>query len=181
MTRKTFRNALEVCSIPLLVLLSILATSPASEATQNSSTKVRDGVPSPVILVPPKFEWPVVGEVVNSFSSKNHGINIAANEGDPVRASADGLVFVVTTELPAYGYTVMISHENQYLTVYTHLSSVLAKKGSVVKQGDIIGYVGQTGVVKFPQLHFEVRRGTKPIDPLSVLNKSGNKLGLLHE
>jgi murein DD-endopeptidase MepM/ murein hydrolase activator NlpD len=120
--------------------------------------------------------WPVDGKkVLSSFGPKdngkaNDGINIAANEGDPVWAAADGEVMYVDNELKGYGNMVIIKHANNTSTSYAHLARATVDRDSKVKQGDIIGYVGSTGNVKTPQLFFSVRQGQEVIDPKRYLH-----------
>jgi murein DD-endopeptidase MepM/ murein hydrolase activator NlpD len=120
------------------------------------------------------FVWPVQGKVIGAFGSskdgmKNDGINIAAPNGAPVVASADGTVAYAGNELRGFGNMVLIRHDGGYVTAYAHNASLLVKKGDKVKRGQTIARVGQTGAVFGPQLHFEIRKGTQPVDPMSFL------------
>jgi murein DD-endopeptidase MepM/ murein hydrolase activator NlpD len=120
------------------------------------------------------FVWPVQGKVIGAFGSsteglKNDGINIAAPSGAPVVAAADGTVAYAGNELRGFGNMILIRHEGGYVTAYAHNASLLVKKGDKVKRGQTIARVGQTGAVFGPQLHFEIRKGTQPVDPMSFL------------
>jgi len=120
------------------------------------------------------FVWPVQGKVIGTFGSskeglKNDGINIAAPSGAPVVASADGTVAYAGNELRGFGNMVLIRHDGGYVTAYAHNASLLVKKGDKVKRGQTIARVGATGAVFGPQLHFEVRKGTQPVDPMTFL------------
>ena len=120
------------------------------------------------------FVWPVQGKVIGAFGSskdgmKNDGINIAAPSGAPVVASADGTVAYAGNELRGFGNMVLIRHDGGYVTAYAHNASLLVKKGDKVKRGQTIARVGQTGAVFGPQLHFEIRKGTQPVDPMTFL------------
>ncbi|WP_395020000.1 peptidoglycan DD-metalloendopeptidase family protein [Dongia sp.] len=120
------------------------------------------------------FVWPVQGKVIGAFGSskdgmKNDGINIAAPNGAPVVAAADGTIAYAGNELRGFGNMILIRHEGGYVTAYAHNASLLVKKGDKVKRGQTIARVGQTGAVFGPQLHFEIRKGTQPVDPLSFL------------
>ena len=120
------------------------------------------------------FVWPVQGKVIGAFGSskdgmKNDGINIAAPNGAPVVASADGTIAYAGNELRGFGNMILIRHDGGYVTAYAHNASLLVKKGDKVKRGQTIARVGQTGAVFGPQLHFEVRRSGKTIDPTTVL------------
>lgn len=126
--------------------------------------------------------WPVNSHrVVSGFGPKgagkaNDGINIASAEGEPVWAAADGEVVYSGNELSSYGNMVLIKHPGNKTTTYAHMNRVTVDKYDRVKQGDIIGYVGSTGNVKSPQLHFAVRSGKDPVDPKKYL--STNVAGL---
>ncbi|MDQ7247717.1 peptidoglycan DD-metalloendopeptidase family protein [Dongia sedimenti] len=120
------------------------------------------------------FVWPVQGKVIGAFGSsteglKNDGINIAAPSGAPVVAAADGTVAYAGNELRGFGNMILIRHDGGYVTAYAHNASLLVKKGDKVKRGQTIARVGQTGAVFGPQLHFEIRKGTQPVDPMSFL------------
>lgn len=124
------------------------------------------------------YMWPVNShKVISGFGPKgsgktNDGINIASAEGEPVWASADGEVIYAGNELAGYGNMVVIKHTSNKNTSYAHLSRATVDKYDRVKQGDIIGYVGATGNVKKPQLHFAVRDGKTPVDPKKYLSAS---------
>lgn len=117
-----------------------------------------------------KLKRPVVGNVIKKFSAgsgtqQNDGINIQAPKGTPVYASADGTVVHAGNTAQGFGNVVILKHPNNLLTVYAHLDEMKVAKKKEVKKGDQIGKVGTTGSVKQPQLHFEVREGSKPVDP----------------
>lgn len=122
----------------------------------------------------PRFDWPVSGKVVSSFGSgndglTNEGINIAVAAGTPVKAAASGTVRYAGNELRGYGNLVLIEHSGGYVTAYAHNQALTVKRGQKVARGDVIARAGQTGNVKSPQLHFEIRKGTKSIDPKKML------------
>ena len=99
----------------------------------------------------------------------HRGVDYAARTGTPVRASGDGIVKHVRKER-GYGNVVYLQHYNIYTTVYGHLSRFAKgiKKGKRVAQGEVIGYVGSTGLSTGPHLHYEFRKNNKHIDPLSA-------------
>ena len=101
---------------------------------------------------------------------QNDGINLAVPEGTPVKAAEDGVVAYAGNELKGYGNLVLLRHSNGFVTAYAHASEVLVKKGDVVKRGQVIAKSGQTGTVTSPQLHFEIRKGSVPVDPAQYLN-----------
>ena len=123
----------------------------------------------------PTFRWPVRGKVVTSYGAKtngksNDGINLAVPEGTPVKAAEDGVVAYSGNELKGYGNLVLVRHSNGYVTAYAHASELMVKRGETIKRGQVIAKSGQSGEVGSPQLHFEIRKGSSPVDPLQFLN-----------
>jgi murein DD-endopeptidase MepM/ murein hydrolase activator NlpD len=123
----------------------------------------------------PTFRWPVRGKVITAYGAKangkaNDGINLAVPEGTPVKAADDGTVTYAGNELKSYGNLVLIKHANGYVTAYAHASELLVKRGDTIKRGQVIAKSGQSGEVQSPQLHFEIRKGQAPVDPLQFLN-----------
>lgn len=123
----------------------------------------------------PTFRWPVRGKVITAYGAKtngkaNDGINLAVPEGTPVKAAEDGVVAYSGNELKGYGNLVLVRHSNGYVTAYAHASELLVKRGDTIKRGQIIAKSGQSGEVGSPQLHFEIRKGSSPVDPLQFLN-----------
>jgi murein DD-endopeptidase MepM/ murein hydrolase activator NlpD len=123
----------------------------------------------------PTFRWPVRGKVITSYGAKtngkaNDGINLAVPEGTPIKAAEDGVVAYSGNELKGYGNLVLVRHSNGYVTAYAHASELLVKRGDTIKRGQIIAKSGQSGEVGSPQLHFEIRKGSSPVDPLQFLN-----------
>jgi murein DD-endopeptidase MepM/ murein hydrolase activator NlpD len=120
------------------------------------------------------FRWPVRGRIIAGFGPKptgqqNDGINIAVPEGTPVKASEDGVVAYAGNELKGYGNLVLVRHSSGHVTAYAHASELLVKRGDSVKRGQTIAKSGQTGNVSSPQLHFEIRKGATPVDPMQFL------------
>lgn len=123
----------------------------------------------------PTFRWPVRGRVITSYGAKtngkaNDGINVAVPEGTPVKAAEDGVVAYSGNELKGYGNLILVRHSNGYVTAYAHASELMVKRGETIKRGQVIAKSGQSGEVSSPQLHFEIRKGSSPVDPLSFLN-----------
>ncbi|WPX98949.1 M23 family metallopeptidase [Candidatus Megaera polyxenophila] len=118
---------------------------------------------------------PVTGTVIAKFGQKtehgtNKGINISADEGTKVVASASGKVIYADYDA-TFGNLVIIKLDNKNIVLsYAHLASLIVAKGATLKQGDIVGYVGHTGKVKQPQLHFAIREGKNAVDPLKFVN-----------
>lgn len=121
-----------------------------------------------------KFMRPVEGKIISDYGPKdgglhNDGINIKAARGAPVRAAENGRVVYVGDDLEGYGNLILVRHADRYMSAYAHLDKSLVKKGDAVKRGQSIGTVGSSGQVSSPQLHFEVRKGTKALDPQKYL------------
>ena len=121
----------------------------------------------------PYFSWPLIGTLSSAFGIRHHrphqGIDIAAAKGTPVRASRAGHVIYAGNVIRGYGNMVIIKHMDSYSTVYAHLSRFKVKKGQFVARGQLIGLVGHTGHAFGNHLHFEIRDGRTPVDPMSRL------------
>lgn len=121
-----------------------------------------------------QFSWPVRGEIISEYGTRangkaNDGINIAAAEGTPVKSAADGVVRYAGNELRGFGKLLLVEHPGGFITAYAHNSELLVRRGDSVRRGQTIARVGRTGNVSQPQLHFEVRKGTEPVDPRTML------------
>ena len=114
------------------------------------------------------------GYITSSFGERwgrmHKGIDISGNIGDPVMASFDGVVKSRFYEKDGYGNVIILEHDNGLETRYAHMNSFAVKEGSVVKKGDIIGSVGNTGRSTGPHLHFELRVNGSPVDPEGYIN-----------
>lgn len=123
-----------------------------------------------------RFRWPVRGRIISSFGTKpggtkNDGINLAVPEGTAVRAVESGTVIYAGNELKGYGNLVLIRHDDGWVSAYAHNSALDVRRGDTVRRGDVVAKAGSTGTVTQPQLHFELRRGNKPVDPINYLSK----------
>ena len=117
----------------------------------------------------PEFRWPAHGRIIQGFKNGNDGINIAVPEGTSVKAAETGTVAYAGSELKGYGNLVLIRHPNGYVTAYANNGELDVKRGDQVKRGQVIAKSGQSGNVSSPQLHFELRKGSQPVDPTSYL------------
>ena len=123
----------------------------------------------------PKFAWPLNGKLRRPFltaevkDGPHEGIDVLAPLGTAVRASTAGKVIFAGTGPDAYGLTVILFHGGRWTTTYSFLQKVTVKEGDEVKAGERIGLVGDTGLAREPQLHFEVRRNRIPLDPARYL------------
>jgi murein DD-endopeptidase MepM/ murein hydrolase activator NlpD len=122
------------------------------------------------------FRWPARGRVIASFGKRpdgthNDGVNIAVPQGTDIHAAENGRVAYAGNELKGYGNLVLIRHDNGWVSAYAHADQVLVKRDDVVRRGQVIAKAGKTGTVDQPQLHFELRQGAKPVDPMPHLEK----------
>jgi murein DD-endopeptidase MepM/ murein hydrolase activator NlpD len=142
-------------------------------------TPAADPVETPVAETTgatPSFRWPVRGRVITQFGGKpngqqNDGINLAVPEGTTFKAAESGTVAYAGNELKGYGNLILLRHANGFVTAYAHASELTVKKGDIVKRGQVIGKAGATGHVTSPQLHFEIRKGATPVDPIAYLKE----------
>ena len=163
----------------------VAAAAPAAPV-QKANLAVATATPEAAVVKPavkaaeatgalPTFRWPVRGRVIAAYGAKtngksNDGINVAVPEGTPVKAAEDGVVAYAGNELKGYGNLILVRHANGYVTAYAHASELLVKRGDSIKRGQVIAKSGQSGEVASPQLHFEIRKGSTPVDPLHFLN-----------
>jgi murein DD-endopeptidase MepM/ murein hydrolase activator NlpD len=119
----------------------------------------------------PEFRWPARGRIIQGFASGNDGINIAVPEGTQVKAAEGGVVAYAGNELKGYGNLVLIRHDNGWVSAYAHADQVLVKRDDIVRRGQVIAKAGKTGTVDQPQLHFELRQGAKPVDPMPHMER----------
>ena len=118
----------------------------------------------------PEFRWPARGRIIQGFKSGgNDGINISVPAGTSVRAAESGTVVYSGDGLKGYGNLVLIKHPNGFVTAYGNNGELDVKRGETVKRGQVIAKSGDTGNVNSPQLHFELRKGSTPVDPTSYL------------
>jgi murein DD-endopeptidase MepM/ murein hydrolase activator NlpD len=141
--------------------------TPAGEATADE--------PGPAAAAGmPTFRWPLRGRVTTNFGSKtaggaSDGIDLAVPEGTAVRAADDGVVAYAGNELKGYGNLVLIRHANGFVTAYANASEISVKRNDQVHRGQVIAKSGQTGSAATPQLHFEIRKNSAPVDPMQYL------------
>ncbi len=122
-----------------------------------------------------KMRWPAQGRVVSAFGSNvggkaNNGIDISVPKGTAIKAAENGVVIYAGDGLKEFGKTVLVRHGNGLVTVYGHLDSISVARGEDVSRGQSVGKSGMTGSAKQPQLHFEVRKNTTPVNPTTYLN-----------
>lgn len=149
-------------------------TTKNTSAKKSSSAKKTYTAKAPSTYRKNKFAWPVRGTIISKFGTigkgrSNDGINIKVPLGTTVKAADAGKVAYAGNELKGFGNLILIQHNDGWITAYAHNSSFLVKKGQWVAKGSPIAKAGSSGGVNTPQLHFEVRSGKKPLNPLVYL------------
>ena len=144
----------------------------SSETTGEGSKRVAsvDQLPAPDPMSGNSFRWPVKGRVISGFGTRpdgghNDGIDVAVPQGTSVKAAENGVVAYSGNELKGYGNLVLIRHANNWVSAYANNAELLVKRGDKVRRGQIIAKAGATGAVSQPQVHFELRKGSRPVDP----------------
>ncbi|PKU23692.1 LysM peptidoglycan-binding domain-containing M23 family metallopeptidase [Telmatospirillum siberiense] len=156
------------------------AAGAAAPAEQHAAatTQVAAATPAPLPPPPPSsgrgFVWPVHGTLLAEFGTTgkgqhNDGINIAVPRGTPVVAAQDGVVAYAGNELRGFGNLLLVKHADGWMTAYAHNDTLLVKRGDTVRRGQQIAKAGDSGGVAQPQVHFEVRQGTRAVDPMTFL------------
>jgi len=123
-----------------------------------------------------KLRWPVSGRIITGFGQRadgthNDGINLSVPLGTSVHAAESGTVAYAGAELKGYGNLVLLRHDNGWVTAYAHNDQLMVKRGDKVQRGQVIATAGRTGSVDQPQVHFELRQGSKPVDPVPFLER----------
>lgn len=177
------RVASRVSSVPMPNTNPARASAPVApkkSAAKPSTTKShvkKASLPSPKPMTGNQFRWPVRGRVISGFGAKpngkhNDGINVAVPLGASVKAAENGVVAYAGSELEGYGNLILIRHANGWVSAYAHNDEILVKRGDEVRRGEVIAKAGKTGSVSQPQLHFELRKGSQPVDPLKYMASS---------
>lgn len=159
------------------ILSTVVTKEPVTEKVTVGTKKASSGATS-YITGSGQFIWPVPGYKYCSrwYGGSHKGVDICAAAGTPIYASAGGTVTKAGYNRAGagngYGYSVIISHSNGYTTVYAHCLSLVVHAGQSVKQGQLIGYVGNTGRSSGNHCHFEIRRNGSYVSPQTVFNRS---------
>jgi murein DD-endopeptidase MepM/ murein hydrolase activator NlpD len=144
--------------------------APAVDRDTTTASVPPQAAAAPAEADKPEFRWPARGRVIQGFKpGANDGINIAVPEGTSVKAAEAGVVAYAGSELKGYGNLVLIRHPNGYVSAYANNGEINVKRGDQIKRGQIIAKSGQTGNVSSPQIHFELRKGSTPVDPSGYL------------
>lgn len=177
---KTKAVAAPVSAAPSAPVQKVALPQPAltqePRPTEPIKTPKVDSTSKEAVTPDAKFRWPVRGRIISDFGTKpgggkNEGVNLAVPEGTPVKAADDGTVIYSGNELKGYGNLVLVRHSEGWVSAYAHNSELKVKRGDTIRRGDVIGLAGATGSVNQPQVHFELRKGNKPVDPLNHLPK----------
>jgi murein DD-endopeptidase MepM/ murein hydrolase activator NlpD len=134
-----------------------------------------DQLPAPDPMSGNSFRWPVKGRVIADFGTRpdgghNDGIDVAVPQGTSVKAAENGVVAYAGNELKGYGNLVLVRHANNWVSAYANNEEILVKRGDKVRRGEIIAKAGATGAVSQPQVHFELRKGSRPVDPTKYMS-----------
>jgi murein DD-endopeptidase MepM/ murein hydrolase activator NlpD len=159
-------------AVPIPVVASADAPANARVAAVGEAPTEPGGAPA--VGATQTFRWPIRGRVINNFGAKvngaaNDGIDLAVPEGTPIRAADDGVVAYAGSELKGYGNLLLLRHANGFVTAYANASELMVKRNDQVHKGQVIAKSGQTGTATTPQLHFEVRKNSTPVDPMQYL------------
>ena len=155
--------------VPVVPVSVNPAPGPASAVNQPADPPSANGT---------TFRWPVRGRIISGFGptangERNDGINLAVPEGTSVKAAEAGTVIYAGNELAGYGNLILIRHADGWVSAYAHNEEIDVKRGDNVQRGQIIAKAGATGSVSSPQLHFELRKGAKPVNPMDYLSSTG--------
>ncbi len=132
---------------------------------------------APTAVYTGSYRWPTDAGIISSefgsrWGKKHEGIDVAAHEGEPVKAAAAGVVLYAGNGLRGYGNVLILRHDNQVTTLYGHNSKLIAQKGQKVAEGETVALLGSTGHSTGPHVHFEVRNGNQAVNPRSKLGKA---------
>ena len=168
--------AADPASPPRVVQTPRIINAPDDPSRTASRTDIATDAAEPAGEALGKFRWPVRGRIIAAYGkrpdgSHNDGINLAVPQGTDIHAVEGGRVAYAGDELKTYGNLILIRHANGWVSAYAHTDQMLVKRDDVVKRGQVIARAGRTGLVDQPQVHFELRQGSKPVDPMPHLEK----------
>ncbi|MBL0931909.1 MAG: peptidoglycan DD-metalloendopeptidase family protein, partial [Alphaproteobacteria bacterium] len=170
-------NSPPSAAVPPVAVVVPPPAQPAPQAAPQPAPPVPSALTAPEPVDPARagrFLWPVLGIVLSDYGPKpcglqNDGVNIADPRGPQFRRSAAGTVIYAGNALRGFGNLLLLRHDGGYVTAYAHADELLGQRGDNVRRGQTIGRVGSSGGVATPQLHFEVRRGTRAVNPTEYL------------
>jgi murein DD-endopeptidase MepM/ murein hydrolase activator NlpD len=166
-------HSVKTTTIPAPGSKPAVAASDEVIGGRNQQVASVDRLPTPEPMSGNSFRWPVQGRIISAFGTKpdgghNDGINVAVPEGTSVK----GVVAYAGNELKGYGNLVLIRHSNNWVSAYAHNDEILVHRGEQVRRGQVIAKAGNTGQVTQPQLHFELRKGSRPVDPTKYMSQT---------
>jgi murein DD-endopeptidase MepM/ murein hydrolase activator NlpD len=156
---------------PTVIAAAPPTPAPSIVAPQPTATPV---AAEPASTSGTEFRWPVHGRIISSFGVKpdgerNDGINLAVPEGTSVKATEAGTVIYAGNEIAGYGNLILVRHAGGWVSAYAHNKEIMVERGQTVVRGQTIALAGATGSVSQPQVHFELRQGSTPVNPLDHL------------
>jgi murein DD-endopeptidase MepM/ murein hydrolase activator NlpD len=162
-----------IVQVPPRIINAVPEAPPATKTAKRGDL-ISDAPSSAPAEFSGNFRWPARGKVIAGFGKRpdgkhNDGINILLPRGTDIVAAESGKVAYAGSELKGYGNLVLIRHPNGWVTAYAHADQLLVSYDQDVRRGQVIAKAGKTGSVDEPQLHFEIRRDARPVDPVPHL------------
>ena len=148
------------------------ASAPLASAAVDAAAGSDSGGQTADVPSDGRFRWPVRGRIIGKFGpagkagQQNEGIDLAVPLGTEVHAAENGVVAYAGDELKGYGKLVLIRHADNWVTAYAHNDELLVKRGDQIRRGQVIAKAGKSGGIDQPLLHFELRKGSQPVDPM---------------
>lgn len=161
-------------SAPSAANTAVAAAAPSHSAAPAQVEEEEQAAIAPNSSGITQMRWPVQGRVIKNFGDKvgsrrNDGLNISVPRGTPVKAAENGVVIYAGEGLKEFGKTVLVKHDNGLVTVYGYADDIKVQRGATVKRGQEIATAGMTGEADAPMLHFEVRKDSSPVNPMTYL------------
>ncbi|MBT3361023.1 MAG: M23 family metallopeptidase [Rhodospirillales bacterium] len=163
-------------SAPAKPASTLVRADPKPISKPSKPSRASSPVPKPPRVSGKGFSWPARGKIISGFGPKtkgfhNDGINIATARGAPVYAAENGVVAYAGNQIRGFGNLLLVKHSGGWITAYAHNDTLLVKRGQKIKKGQVIAKVGSSGNVSTPQLHFELRKGRRAVDPMAHLRR----------
>jgi murein DD-endopeptidase MepM/ murein hydrolase activator NlpD len=154
-----------------VLLIPTIVDAPSRPVSVTAAPVVAAPQPKPANA---RFSWPLAGPIRRGFTGRgasdhHDGIDIAARRGDAVRAIAPGKVIFAQKDPDQFGNLVVVDHGDGWHSAYGSLQKITVKNGEDVFKGERVGLVGNTSITRQTELHFEIRKGGKPVDPEDYL------------
>jgi murein DD-endopeptidase MepM/ murein hydrolase activator NlpD len=151
--------------------------TPETKTASAMASSSTEQLPQPDPMSGNSFRWPVQGRIISEFGTKpdgghNDGIDLAVPQGTSVKAAENGVGAYAGDELKPYGNLILIRHSNNWVSAYAHNEELMVKRGDKVRRGQVIAKAGKTGTASQPLVHFELRKGSRPIDPTKYMSNA---------